>query len=584
MKRRTYRQQGPGALDLIEEAVHMLRLAPPAVLASYYLGALPFVLGGLYFWADMARSATAHHRCAPAAFGMALLFVWMKTWQVVFAAELKALVSGRDSAPTGLTGWLRAGWIQMILQPWKLLLLPVALLLVVPFGWAFAFFENTTVFAGRAGADANQVFRASLRQARVWPWQNHHLLAVLGLFGFVVFLDTCIGLITLPALLRMMLGVESALTRGGWSVLNTTFIALCGGVAFLCLDPLVKAIYVLRCFYGEALETGEDLRAAFRGRTAQDVAAPRPGGRAGALPRGASNPSLRTITVLLALLAAAPMVPPVLSEEPAAPTAGAHPSPPGLSPTELDRAIQEVLSRREYEWRSPRERVAEEDAQKGVLSAFLDGLLDTLRSWGRTLVKWLKTAAEKTSDFLDWIRQKLGGRRGDAPSDGGPGFGWIASLHFVLWGLVALLVCTAAILVWRSWRPRHRRAEAISEPLSAVPDLTDEAVTAAELPEDEWLKLAGEWIGRGDLRLGLRALYLASLAHLARRELIRIARFKSNQDYERELRRRTRSLPDLPAMFSENVSVFERAWYGLHEVTQDGLRRFQSNLEKIKAC
>src|SRR4029079_1349495 len=45
---------------------------------------------------------------------------------------------------------------------------------------------------------------------------------------------------------------------------NTTFFAVIVGVTYLCLDPLLKAIYVLRCFYGESLSTGEDLKVELR--------------------------------------------------------------------------------------------------------------------------------------------------------------------------------------------------------------------------------------------------------------------------------------------------------------------------------
>ena len=37
---------------------------------------------------------------------------------------------------------------------------------------------------------------------------------------------------------------------------------------------------------------------------------------------------------------------------------------------------------------------------------------------------------------------------------------------------------------------------------------------ASQLPEDAWLKLAREMVEKGDLRLAVRAMYLAMLAHL----------------------------------------------------------------------
>ena len=104
------------------------------------------------------------------------------------------------------------------------------------------------------------------------------------------------------------------------------------------------------------------------------------------------------------------------------------------------------------------------------------------------------------------------------------------------------------------------------------------------MPEDEWLKLAGELLNQGDLRLALRAFYLATLAHLAAREIVSIARFKSNHDYEREVSRRARGSPDLHAAFTANVVSFDRVWYGLYDVTAEMLAQFRSNYERIRSC
>ena len=120
--------------------------------------------------------------------------------------------------------------------------------------------------------------------------------------------------------------------------------------------------------------------------------------------------------------------------------------------------------------------------------------------------------------------------------------------------------------------------------MPARPDLNDESVTAAQLPEDEWLKLARELVSKGDLRLALRAFYLATLAHLSAREIVSIARFKSNHDYVTEVNRRARGSQELRAAFSANVSSFDRAWYGLYDVTTEALAQFQTNFERIRSC
>jgi hypothetical protein len=156
------------------------------------------------------------------------------------------------------------------------------------------------------------------------------------------------------------------------------------------------------------------------------------------------------------------------------------------------------------------------------------------------------------------------------------------------WFAYVLLVFAAAVLallITRLWRQGWRRPETIrAEVVPARPDLNDENVTAAQLPEDEWLRLAAELLNQGDLRLALRAFYLATLAHLAAREIISIARFKSNRDYESEVNRRARGLPELRAAFSANVSSFDRTWYGLYDVTTEALAQFKSNFERIRSC
>jgi hypothetical protein len=149
-----------------------------------------------------------------------------------------------------------------------------------------------------------------------------------------------------------------------------------------------------------------------------------------------------------------------------------------------------------------------------------------------------------------------------------------------------LLIALAGLLVWlliRFWKRRAATPEVTAEALPAMPDLADENVTAEQLPEDSWSQLARELFDRGELRLALRAFYLASLAHLATRNLITLARFKSNRDYERELARRGHVLAEVPALFGENVTDFERVWYGRHEVSPELLRQFAANLERMKS-
>jgi hypothetical protein len=151
-----------------------------------------------------------------------------------------------------------------------------------------------------------------------------------------------------------------------------------------------------------------------------------------------------------------------------------------------------------------------------------------------------------------------------------------------VWVLLAAAAIWLLVLILR--QRRARSGAVLAQAMAARPDLTQDDVSAELLPEDGWVQMARELMDRGELRLALRASYLAGLAHLGHRELLHLARHKSNRDYDRELRRRARAQPDLVASFDDSLRAFERSWYGEHEVTRETLRDFVRNLERIRAC
>jgi len=74
-----------------------------------------------------------------------------------------------------------------------------------------------------------------------------------------------------------------------------------------------------------------------------------------------------------------------------------------------------------------------------------------------------------------------------------------------------------------------------------------------------------------------------SQALLAARGLLTLARFKSNRDYQAELRRRGRGGPDLGPPFADSVTQFERVWYGRHEATVETVRIVTANFQRMQA-
>jgi hypothetical protein len=252
-----------------------------------------------------------------------------------------------------------------------------------------------------------------------------------------------------------------------------------------------------------------------------------------------------------------------------------------ISPEQLSQSIDQVLQKREFAWRMPREKPVESDAPKSWLGRVLQSFGDMIRDAIRAAAHGLRKALEWLGDVLSKLWPGNLSRQSGLT---GWSSGVLYSLQILLLFLIATLVGVLAVFILRAYRRRRRPAVVLAEPVAARPDLSDENLAADQLPEDGWLNLAREMMEDGNLRLALRAFYLAGLAHLAAREMISIAIFKSNREYESELRRRARAASEVQDAFSQNVAVFDWAWYGLNEVTQDALQRFQFNLALIRSC
>jgi hypothetical protein len=533
---------GPGAIELMEEAVHLLRRAPASLLALYAVGTVPFVLAFLFFWAEMSRGAFAREHAGSDALGLALVFLWMKFWQAAFASELRARVSGQTPERWTLKRIGRLAFAQTALQPIGLFAVPAAAVIMLPFGWAYGFFQNVTVLAGGT-IGMTEAAKASATQASARPGQAWLALMILSAFAFFVWLNLAVFMAMLPGLLKSLLGLDTEYTRAGaMSILNTTCLACTVALSYLVVDPLAKAVYVLRCFYGRSLQSGEDLKAELLRVRAQAV----------------------TALVVLFCLAGS--------------SASASPE-TAVTASQLNQSIDQVQKEPQFAWRMPREAPKESNAQQSWL-------VRVLRSWAEAVAGGLKWVGHGLSQMVRWIWEafeKLWPHSKFGTSSG-RGFDWLALVQIVLVVLIIAIAACLVVLIIRGLARQRRAPLVAADVVAARPDLTDENVAADQLPEEGWLALARELMAQGNLRLALRALYLAGLAHLAARELISVAVFKSNREYETELRRRARANPETLSAFSQNVAVFDCVWYGLYEVTSDTLQVFEANLQRIRAC
>jgi hypothetical protein len=494
-------------LELLEQAVALLRAVPSVAWNEYVLGAAPLLVVIVYSVARASVHPMAAEEIGVISALLTALFFWRSRCKIRFAralhAQLAATGDTENDAPRGL-------WGAASLQGTKLIIIPLSLLAVFPFAWSVAFYGNLTALAKRTNP-----IRESARMAGLWRRQNWVAIALVAVFAIIVFLNIAILLFTLPIMARTFSGYENEFTRNPAAMLNATFFATAAGVTWFVISPLLQAMYVVRCFKGESLRSGADLRAA-----------------------------LRRLAVGLALVCL-----------------NLHARP--VTPAELDSKIRHTLKSPEYSWQIPEE-IAANDSPR----------------WMRDVIQFAKWVRHGIRIAMEWIGARLREwfhsepvvmQPGKKPPE--TGLRWAIYAALVLIAIVALLLLRRALSAKKTARPGSPTA---IRPLDRKGDLL-----ASELPEDEWMRLAREALDRGDLRVALRAAYLANLAWLGSAGLVAISKFKSNRDYEREVRLRSRS-DEITSLLRSNREVFESAWYGDACKTREDVERIQRNLVRMR--
>ena len=542
--------RGPGAVEILDEAASLLRRTPLSTIAIYFLGALPFAFAVLYFFADMAQSANAETRLPGEALMVALLYFWMKTCQAVFSRKLLALLEGEDSEPWTPARWLNTALLQTIYAGSLVIVYPLALIITIPFAWVNAFYHGISILATGPRSTLGSGLREAGEMAALWPKQNHLIVGTMLLAFLVLFFNLVVFFFLIPQLLNSFFGIETVFGDNSWSLVNSSTFLDILVFSFLLLNPLNKAVFVLRCFYGRARLSGADLRSELRRRKTASV------GRAA------------VIALVLLLL-----VPVDISGAPS--PAPATPPPAQTQPavSGLDQAIQKTLQKDEFAWRLPRE--SGKADENGAFTKLANRVLEYIKAAFRPIRKLL-------GKFIKWLFKSS---EEDHHSEGSS----TPAISEIPWRaiLVMLAIVLAGILAYfvlRHFRLRRdgtALAALTPAPLRTV-DLEAENVQADELPEDSWLALAQQLIERGELRLALRAFYLATLASLARQQLVRLAAAKSNRDYVTELTRRLRGETSLVPYFRENVQLFEASWYGTHDVTSTIIDAMRSNQRHVQ--
>lgn len=183
-------------------------------------------------------------------------------------------------------------------------------------------------------------------------------------------------------------------------------------------------------------------------------------------------------------------------------------------------------------------------------------------SWLKPILEWINEIRQKVMEWLGRLLEKLfsllnfkGG------GGGGGGAKTVATVVLIVLGAAVLTgFIILAVKLAKTLKKKKKRDMLTEEDLLEFSEAPDAA-----------LELARKFRGEGDFRMAYRYLFINLLTELNRREVIRIARYKTNRFYMREAVNSGRVEYGEIAPF---FSCFDRVWYGFKNIKQDELDRF----------
>ncbi len=252
---------------------------------------------------------------------------------------------------------------------------------------------------------------------------------------------------------------------------------------------------------------------------------------------------------------------------------------PSAQAQQLDRSIAETISKPEYSWREPRKLITTAknlpSAEMSMLDKFFENIANTLQKYAKALSGWMERLEK-------WLKKKFGNRKPPSFNLGQPDWpAWKRAALLIFYITAAVAAAILGVYLYRLYKSSNPLRPPTATAIPTLLELPDDGLAAAHLPDDEWLKMARDFLAKGELRPAIRAMFLASLSRLARTEQLSLARHKSNRDYTKELQRRSHDMPGIIKAFAENVAVVEMIWYGNYSAANDDVNLFKDNLEVI---
>jgi hypothetical protein len=508
----------PGGVWMLEEATGLLRALPSRSWILWLAGTLPFTWVLIGFLMDMTRSAFGVERIVEKSLLLAFLYVVKHVAQGLFSHDCLQVLRGDRGAMPSATAVARLTLVQAAWQPLRVPGLALAGIAIVPFPCVVAFLRNV----GLSATERQRGFvREAWRLGRADTRAHSVALLILSLCWLLLFVNLMAMWILTPILLKAFFGVETEFTRLAARLLNATTVLVTAVVTFAALEPVPGALAAVRAFYAKALRGGEDLRGALR-RLAAGV-------MVGALLLGA-------VTPLQA------------QDRP-------------IDKVALDKQIDDVLRDPEFAWKMPKAE-GEKDGKA-----------------------WLRDMFTAVGEWAKWAYDLYKRLFPDSQPGGDPGGAkWSVDAKLLRWAMIGAAVLAAAcvVMILLSRRKEKSKKSPVSAGASPAVNLKDESVSAEQLVEDEWLRMADQCAAEGDFRLAMRAVHLAGLRYLGEKGFVTLQPAKTGMEYGRELARRLRDVPVAIEGYGSGLRQYEGVWYGFGEAGADAYQALRGTWEAMR--
>ncbi len=537
-----------GGLSLIDRAIFLSRTSFFPHLWIYYCATAPCLLYFLWFFNDMSAGTGGRNRVVCSALILTVLVILMKTGQALFCLRSFETMMGNGFSKLTLSKLATAMGFQVMLAFAELIVLPIALLLTIPFGWCYAFFQigsmGTLLFE-------NNVFANSIIHAKLRPKQNHTMLwvicpvfllamvilyiatpplvsvfsigtngsavvyiiaALLALctllvnpLGWLLFANFLTAIVVIPQFIRILSGWETIYSMNMTTIFHPAVILSTWALCFLFMDPLVKVCYIIRIYDHQSIRSGNDL--------------------------------LKKLSVYgVVIFAVMHLINPSESSAELSVT----------SQKMIDVKIEEVLKEDAYIWR---EKKTADLPELNINTGPLKSMALHVKDFFKKINQWIKKYFKQKEHRADKSLRKWKPVFYSNPLQ------------------IAVISSAVLIILFLIYRNRQRRwnknpdnftDKEISTPATVPVHL----LSAEDNSSDEWEKLARDAAIRGDYTHAIRYFYLSSIRLLVDKKLLIMKKSRSNREIRRELLRR---YPD-QAMLHNNIALlinhFEYSWFG----------------------